>query len=526
MVWTDLANADKQHQAVHTDVCVIGAGAAGLYLTMQLVRKGLSVVIIDAGPATCTDGASLGFDPIFERSYYPGATVGRFFGLGGSTSSWGGALVPHTSYDYRPNVAAAEWSHIIKTVSDNGAEVLKHLGYHQEYNFDSFPEKSLGRLTDTLDDCGIHVQSGIYLPFNRKNFTTLLFANKNCKVMPKIFLNAVTKSWATKIAKNNESSIEKVSVVSKNNKELTINADRFVIAAGAIESARIILEINKSGSQPILPTSSAPGCYLADHLSLPIADVVPESLNQVSRLFSPRFSNAWMRSFRFIDKKSQNHPRAFAHFIFSNQSRGFELAKEALRAMQGHRKPSITMADIITGLGDLTMLAYYRFVRSQLYIPPNTPAHLQLDIEQETVRENRISLAQHKDEYGRQVAVVRWEISDRDIANIAVIAKHFISMWPGKKAGLPELKPKLIDSELTKPYDAYHPVGTCRMGDNAEAVVDINLKVRGVKNLWVTSTGVLPSAGTANPTFSMLCLTHKLAGQLADNASKKLQAVS
>jgi choline dehydrogenase-like flavoprotein len=49
------------------------------------------------------------------------------------------------------------------------------------------------------------------------------------------------------------------------------------------------------------------------------------------------------------------------------------------------------------------------------------------------------------------------------------------------------------------------------MGEDAEAVVDRNLKVWGVQNLWVVSTGVLPSAGTANPTFSMLCLAQQLA---------------
>jgi choline dehydrogenase-like flavoprotein len=52
------------------------------------------------------------------------------------------------------------------------------------------------------------------------------------------------------------------------------------------------------------------------------------------------------------------------------------------------------------------------------------------------------------------------------------------------------------------------------MGNDAEAVVDHDMKVWNVENLWVSSTGVLPSAGTANPTFSMLCLTHALAKKL------------
>ena len=53
------------------------------------------------------------------------------------------------------------------------------------------------------------------------------------------------------------------------------------------------------------------------------------------------------------------------------------------------------------------------------------------------------------------------------------------------------------------------------MGVDSEAVVDSHLQVWGTDNLWVVSTGVLPSAGTANPTFTLLCLAEQLAGRLS-----------
>ena len=60
-------------------------------------------------------------------------------------------------------------------------------------------------------------------------------------------------------------------------------------------------------------------------------------------------------------------------------------------------------------------------------------------------------------------------------------------------------------------------MGVCCMGKKKESVVDENLKVYGTENLWVVSTGVLPSAGSANPTFTMLCLADRLVEQITQN---------
>jgi choline dehydrogenase len=52
----------------------------------------------------------------------------------------------------------------------------------------------------------------------------------------------------------------------------------------------------------------------------------------------------------------------------------------------------------------------------------------------------------------------------------------------------------------------FHPVGTCRMGSDADAVVDPDLAVRGIAGLWVADASVFPriTAGNTNATCIMI----------------------
>ena len=509
----DLANCDQKMLTRKCEICIIGAGAAGIYLAVELANRGLDVILIEAGDKTCTDTSTIGFDAQFDADIYLGATLGRYFGLGGSTSRWGGALVPHTIHDlrYSTSIDAQAWQHIVQLVTDKSASVLHKLGWTQCMDFSTFAQNHLKATATTMNAAGLDVSSGLFLPFQKKNLIYLLQSNLSKHSSLRVIVNAVVNAWHSETDQRGLH-IKQAKAIAPNGNHITISAKRFIIAAGAIESARILLELDQSAQQPLLRKSSATGCYLADHLSLSIADVYPENVASTIKLFAPRFTQGWMRGFRFLEKAPPvDAPRAFAHFIFDNQNPGFALAKETLLAMQGRRWPKLTTKDVAKGLSGLISLGYQQKIHSTLYIPSTSQTHLQLDIEQIPLRENHITLGNQLDRYNRRIPSIHWRISEGDIVNINATAKRFLNKWPSKKSNLPTLIARQNDCNTKKPHDAYHPVGTCRMGQHNEAVVDHNLKVWGLENLWVISTGVLPSAGTANPTFTMLCLAEYLA---------------
>ncbi|NMO49690.1 hypothetical protein HH310_00525 [Actinoplanes sp. TBRC 11911] len=57
----------------------------------------------------------------------------------------------------------------------------------------------------------------------------------------------------------------------------------------------------------------------------------------------------------------------------------------------------------------------------------------------------------------------------------------------------------------------YHPVGTCRIGVDAGAVVDVELRVRGVAGLRVADASVMPSIVSANTNAAVLAIAERAA---------------
>lgn len=532
MTRIDLKTAETGGAEMTCDVCIAGAGAAGLYLANRLARTGLEVVVLEAGGEKCLDGAEVGIEPVLSGSRYGGTAEGRAFGLGGTTARWGGQLIPHAGADLRTGsdpaaheAAGADaderfdaWRYIVNVVNEQSQTVHGVLGLGDAHDYHTLADRLLGDRIAAVRAAGFETIAAEWLPFRRRNLRFLIEADRAVQDRVRMYLHAVACRWRVERSTDGGNRVRSVEARSGSGNTVTVTAGAFVVAAGTIESARMVLEIERAAAGALFDRDAAAGAFLSDHLSCRIGRVAKADTATAAGLFGPRFRRNTMRSFKFVDAApSADDPRWCCHFVFDVESGGFALARKLLGGLQARKLPSVTAGEVVGGVTGLGRLAAWRLLRRRLFVPPGSTVYVQLNIEQQPREENGVTLADEPDAYGRPKAVVRWGVSEDDHRHIARVAERFMSRWPADLLRVERADVAIEDEVMTQPHDVYHPVGTCRLGTDGRAVVDPDLRVHGTSNLSVLSTAVFPTAGTANPTFSMLCFAERLANRLIEH---------
>ena len=113
-------------------------------------------------------------------------------------------------------------------------------------------------------------------------------------------------------------------------------------------------------------------------------------------------------------------------------------------------------------------------------------------------------------EYDREVTVAAVRLMRRIMSSAAL--QPFVIGETGELAKA-QTDEEIIDAALRHGSSAYHSIGTCRMGSDAdaEAVLDASLRVRGVQGLRVVDCSVMPEQVSANTMGPVMAIAWRAA---------------
>jgi hypothetical protein len=166
-------------------------------------------------------------------------------------------------------------------------------------------------------------------------------------------------------------------------------------------------------------------------------------------------------------------------------------------------------------LGDLPRVSRYAWHRLRGRSKPAvTRARVRNFMEMEPDPENRVTLTDALDANGVPIPRVAHRCTELDRRSL--VALHEELGRELERTGIGRLESDLATAEpWPVDQDASHHMGTTRMGtDPATSVVDPDLRLHTVENVWCAGTSVFPTSGCANPTMTIVALSIRLARHL------------
>lgn len=502
----------QQHNTLaipESDIIIIGAGAAGILLAVTLTLKGKSVLMFETGHFN-EDEKKQKLNIVEQiGKEVQNAVWGRKRAIGGTTIAWGGQSLPFTKIDFekRAWVENSGWPISLEELEPYYKEANSFMGVDiMNYSSDIFPHiffKDAGIDPSIFD---LHISKWAKQPNFYLLYKTFLEQKVN------VFYNA----QLIEIKKNKKDVIDSITVANFSKDTFTIPVKKIVIAAGTIESVRLLFN-NKLGNK-----SGLLGKYFMEHPCIEVGTVKTNKPYIFQRYFNTHVWKGRKYSFRLslnsdfqADNKTLN---CSASIMFFPSVDAYDPYSEIKNIRKDFKlKRLIRLAGSSPSI--LKSLGAYFFNR--FYYKENSIPILSLMMEQQPLIDSYITIGEQKDEFGINQPILNWEISPLSwhttITCAKALKKEIERLNLGDVILYPHIDPEIKDwsKYLT---DVCHHIGGCRMSNSAEhGVVDKNLNVWGEKNLYVCSQAVFPTSSHSNPTLTMLALGCRLAQHLCAN---------
>jgi choline dehydrogenase-like flavoprotein len=491
-----LVEAVNRNQDIAADLCIIGAGAAGITLARELSALPLTIAVLESGGLDSDDRtADLSRGETSGVPYDVGTTRLRYFG--GTTNHWGGQCRPLDEIDFEPRtwVPGSGWPFPRSELEPYyaRAQAIIRLG-PKEYDLPFWQEQyeSIKPLTndERLSTAVFQVNP---LRFGPEYFEEIA-ALEN--VIVYLHANAIEvvlgggDDWASHVR-----------VATLAGQEFAVSARAFVLASGGIENARLMLASNGQHRNGLGNDADVVGRYFLEHAILPHAAtlILPESMD-----------GAWF--FDGATPRAENGPGPSTVFGAITHPDSV-VAVEHLLGFSATLLPERDDADEppnrLLAAGDVESL-----IGDQL--PPGRHRRYRVLVQAEQVPDpdHRVTLTDEVDALGVPRVHLHWDLTDtarrsirRGLQLVALrLGPGGSRMWIAEDVG----------SADNPVVGGSHHMGTTRMHpDPAYGVVDSQCRVHGIANLYVAGSSVFPTGGYANPTLTIVALTLRLADELA-----------
>jgi choline dehydrogenase-like flavoprotein len=525
------------------DLCIVGTGPVGMAMALEFDRLGDEVLVLESGGNEVDRAtAEASRAQIIDRARHADMEIAVCRALGGTSWTWGGRCVAYDDIDWLPRdfVADAHWP--LKH-----DEMLPWYTLAAEYLLcgnDRFSMPYKQRLTGGLTLDAVE-------RWSRESKLILEHRNRLLE-SPRIRLSL--KSTLTDLNLSADGRRVESLVVSTPQGARTVKARRIVLAMGGVETTRLLLRTQQRWPGHFGGVDGPLGRYYMGHISGKIASIVfddPRSIDDLD--FKLDESGAYHRRRFMLTADAQlqhkilntafwpdnpsfydpNHGSGVLSGVFlmlAFPPTGRRLMSEGIRLAHTGPKPyrlGAHLRNVVLG-APRSAKDVYRILRDRFIRKPKKPGFLvsnkggkyalHYHAEQVPNDESRITLSTERDSFDVPRAVVDLRFTDQDVRS--VIDSHKLLDEALRLNGVgrlqylycPEQLPERVYAQAS---DGYHQVGTTRMGeDPAQSVVDANLKVHGLENLFVASSSVFPTSGQANSTLLAVAFGIRLTSEL------------
>ena len=526
---------DENLPVFSADVCVVGAGAAGIVLAAELLRQGRRVLLLESGGSAIKPAAQELNELAYSGQPHQAANIGRFRSLGGTTTVWGGQILELDQQDFaaRSWVPGSGWPFAKQELIPYYRRALNAEGLANVCQSD---HEIWRQMKVAAPELGEDLQSYFTRWCPEPNFARLY---RDTFDSPSVCVVLHATATAMLLAEDG-SRIRGIRCKTRDSREHTFSAAQYVLSLGTIESVRFLLQPLPGAQPPSWNQSGLLGRHFHSHIDLNAARVPEQGAAQLKRWFS----NAYLGGHKYHPKFRLAFPRQreeeilnIAGSITCINPAETELRKikSLARNLVGRRALGATRDDLprtLRQLPTMLRLAYSYCVHRRAAWPKNSAFWLRTHCEQEPLSQSRITLSNTRDAAGLLRAHLDWRISPLEWKTIRYFAQHVQRTFAGR--GLADImpRPELALEEGFRDVvvdDSHHHMGGTRMAANAtEGVVDPNLQLHGVDNAYVCSASVFPTAGFSNPTHTLIALAIRLADYLsaAGYADNKIELSS